>query len=139
MREFMLVVHFIGLAMAVGTGFSNMFLGAAAAKMEPAERGSFMFKTLPLIRMGQTGLGLLLLSGFYLITPYWRVLGEMPMLIAKLFCVLLLIIVVTIISLRAKKAKKENNPALLASIRPLGMFNFIIAITIIILAVLTFR
>lgn len=139
MREFMLVVHFIGLAMALGTGFANLFLGRAAAKLEPAERGSFMLKTLPLVRMGQIGLGLLIISGFGLITPYWRVLGEMPILIAKLACVVLLIIVVSIISMRAKKAQMENNPALLASIRPLGLLNFVIAITIIVLAVLTFR
>ena len=28
MRELMLVIHFIGLAMALGAGFANIFLGA---------------------------------------------------------------------------------------------------------------
>jgi hypothetical protein len=54
--------------------------------MEPAERGSFMSKTMILGRVGQIGLGLLILSGLYLITPYWEVLGVMPLLIAKLCC-----------------------------------------------------
>src|SRR5690348_6268128 len=117
MHDLFLVLHFIGLAMAVGTGFANLFLAAAAAKLEPAERGSFMAKTSVLIRMGHAGLGLLIISGFYLITPYWSVLSEMPTLIAKLAVVGAQIILVTVISLLINKAKKENNPAALMKLK----------------------
>jgi hypothetical protein len=139
MRDLFLVIHFIGLAMAVGTGFANLFLGAAAAKLEPAERGPFMLKTTILVRMGQVGLGLLLLSGFYLATPFWKLLSDMPTFMAKLTLVIVLLITVTITSLQVRKAKKENNPALLLKLRPLGMTNFFIGIIIMILAVLTFH
>jgi uncharacterized membrane protein len=139
MRELMLIIHFIGLVMALGAGFANLFLGTVAAKLAPAERGSFMSKTMILGRMGQIGLGLLLLSGFYLITPYWNVLGEMPLLIAKLSLVAILLVLVSLILLLLRKAKKENNPSLLAKIRPLGMLNFLIGIAIVILAVLVFH
>ncbi|HEY3429029.1 MAG TPA: hypothetical protein VGK39_00040, partial [Cyclobacteriaceae bacterium] len=76
MRDLMLILHFIGLTMSLGTGFANLFLSFAAAKLEPAERGKFMANALILMRMGHTGLGLLLISGFYLITPYWKILGD---------------------------------------------------------------
>lgn len=139
MRDFFLFIHFIGLAMAVGTGFANLFLGAAAAKLEPAERGPFMSKTTILVRMGQTGLGLLLLSGFAIATPFWKTLSDMPTFVAKLALVVILLITVTVTSLQVRKAKKENNPALLLKLKPLGMLNFFIGITIMILAVLTFH
>lgn len=139
MRDLFLILHLIGLAMAIGTGFANLFLGYAASKLEPAERGSFMSKTMILMRMGQTGLGLLILTGFYLITPYWKTLSSMPTLIAKLTLVGILIIMVLIISLTVKKAQREKNPALLAKLRPLGIVNFLIGITILVLAVLTFH
>lgn len=139
MRDLFLVLHLIGLAMAVGTGFANLFLASAAAKLEPAERGSFMAKTSILVRMGHTGLGLLILSGFYLITPYWSVLSEMPMLIAKLAVVVVQIVLVTVISLLISKAKKENNPAALMKLKPFGMAIFFLGLTIVILAVLTFH
>ena len=137
MREVMLVFHFIGLAMALGTGFANIFLGVAASKLEPAERGSFISKTLILGRMGQIGLGLLLFSGFALITPYWKVIGEMPFLIAKLSLIVVLLVLVTSITILANKAK--NNPALFAKIKPLGILNFLVAITIVVMAVLSFH
>ena len=139
MRELMLIIHFIGLAMALGTGFANLFLGIAASRLEPAERGSFMSKTLILGRMGHIGLGLLLLSGFYLATPFWHVIGLMPLFITKLVLVTVLVIVVTMISLIASKAIKQGNPALLAKIKPLGIITFLLGIAIVIFAVLTFQ
>jgi uncharacterized membrane protein len=139
MRDIMLITHFIGLAMALGTGFANLFLGIAASKLEPAERGKFMSNTMILMRMGHTGLGLLLLSGFYLITPYWKIVGDMPILIAKLSCVGLLLILVSVITIIAKKAQREGNPAMLMKLKPFGMLNFFLGITIVVLAVLSFH
>lgn len=139
MRDLMLIIHFIGLAMALGTGFANLFLGVVASKLEPAEKGSFMSKTLILGRMGQIGLVLLILSGFYLMTPYWGALSSMPLLIVKLILVTLLVILVTVIILKVRKSKKEGNPALLAKIKPIGIMNFLLGVAIVVLAVLIFH
>jgi hypothetical protein len=46
---------------------------------------------------------------------------------------------VIVVSLLARKALKENNPSLLMKLRPLGIINFLLGITILILAVLTFH
>ena len=137
MRDLMLFVHFIGLAMAVGTGFANLFLGMAASKLEPAERGKFMSNTMILTRMGHTGLGLLLLSGFYLITPFWKILGEMPLLITKLCLVGLQVTLVSILTVMARKAK--GNPAALVKLKPMGILIFLVGITIVVMAVLSFH
>ena len=125
--------------MALGAGFANLFLNAVASKLDPAERGSFMAKIVVLGRMGQIGLGLLVFSGFALTTPYWKVIGEMPLFIVKLSLVTLLLISVVVISFILRKAKKQNNPALLKNLRPLGMLNFVYGITIVVLAVLIFH
>ena len=135
----MLITHFIGLTMALGTGFANLFLGIAASRLEPAERGKFMANTMILMRMGHAGLGLLLLSGFYLIKPYWRIVGDMPVFMAKLCLVGLLVIMVSVITVIAKKAKREGNAAMLMKLKPFGIINFLIGITIVVLAVLSFH
>ena len=90
----MLIVHFIGLAMGLGTGIGFIFLGAAASKMEMPERKKFMLNAFALSNMGKTGLVLLILSGGYLITNYWKSLTAMPLLMAKLSLVLVLIILI---------------------------------------------
>ena len=139
MHELFLILHFIGLSMALGTGFANLFLGAVAAKLAPAERGSFMSKATVLVRMGQIGLGLLIISGLCLAMPHWGTYTAMPTFIAKLSLIVLLLITVTITSLKVRKAKKENDPSQLAKVKPLGMMNFFIGIAILILAVITFQ
>ena len=139
MRDLMMVLHFIGLAMAIGAGFANLFLGMVASKLEPAERTSFMSRIMILGIMGRSGLGLLVLSGFGLATPYWQTLGEMPLFIVKLSTVAILLISVSFALFLIAKAKNEINPAILAKLKPLGMLNLLLGITIIVLAVLTFH
>jgi uncharacterized membrane protein len=134
----MLIIHFIGLAMGIGTSFAFMFLGMKAATLEKQESIRFRINTFVLSRMGQIGLTLLVLSGGYLMTPYWKLLGSMPLLIAKLVLVLVLGAVVGIASAKAKKAAAGNTEEL-DKIRPLGMIGLLTGLAIVILAVLIFH
>ncbi|MFT7333819.1 MAG: putative membrane protein [Sphingobacteriales bacterium] len=139
MKDIMLITHFIGLAMAVGTGFSNLFLGIAGKDLEGKEKGEFFKRTSFLVMMGYTGITLLLVSGLYLITPYWSTLTDMPMLMAKLCFVLVLIILISIIGGLRSKAIKQNNPMLFSKIKPFGMMALLTGLIIITLAVFTFH
>jgi uncharacterized membrane protein len=139
MRNIMLMVHFIGLAMGVGTGLANLFLGMAAKKMEKAEAQKFALKTLVLGKMGLIGITLLVISGGYLITPFWKNLANMPSLIAKLAMVLVLIIFLGIIKYNSAKALKGDAGRYLNRLRQIGPVTLLISLVIIILAVISFH
>ena len=139
MREVMLVLHFLGLTMGLGTSFAHLFLSSATSNMTEEEIGKFQLRTLALTRMGHIGLGLLLISGFYLITPYWKVITSMPMLIVKLCLVALLITLISIITVGGRRARKTGSPEELKKIIPIGKTTFIIGIAIVIIAVYVFR
>ena len=139
MQDIMLIIHFIGLAMGLGTSIGFMFLGIAGGKLEPQERLKFMFNTLALSRMGHIGLTLLVLSGIVLMTPYWSVLATTPTLIAKLVLVLVLGALIGIISSKGKKAQKANSGEQLKKIQPLGKIAMLTGILIVVLAVLSFH
>lgn len=134
----MLIIHLLGLVMGVGTSIGFLFLGAASSKMEPDESKKFMLNSLALGRMGHIGITLLLISGFYLITPYWSSLTSRPLLMTKLSLVAMLVILLSIISVNAVKIKKGNFK-LAALNKRLGLINFFLGIAIIILAVLQFK
>jgi len=138
MREIMLMVHFIGLTMGLGTSFGFMFLGFKASKMEKEEAHKFMLNTFILSNMGKTGIVLLVLSGGYLITPFLSMLSSMPLLIAKLSLVVVLIVIIVLLDIASKKAKKGNFLIQLKRIRILGQFSMLTALSIVVLAVLTF-
>jgi uncharacterized membrane protein len=139
MRDAMLIIHFIGLAMGLGTSFGFMFLGIASAKMPADEAQKFNVNSFALSNMGHVGLLLLIVSGGYLMTPYWGSLSENPLLIAKLTLVVVLGTLIGIISANARKAKAGDADKYLKKIRPLGMISLLTALTIVILAVNVFH
>jgi uncharacterized membrane protein len=138
MRETMLILHFVGLAMGVGAGLAFLFLGINAGKMEPAKRREYLLGAHPIARMGQFGLLLLVITGTGLMTPYWRALGQMPLLIAKLCLVLVLGAIIGINSSLMRKARKDPNVPV-TKMATLGRFALLTSLTIVVLAVLVFR
>jgi uncharacterized membrane protein len=139
MRDTMLIIHFIGLVMGLGTAFAHLFLGILAAKMPADEARKFRMKALFLGNMGNIGISLLLISGFYLITPYWAMLPESPMLIAKLVSVAILLSFIVLINIASGKAKKGDEEAQLKKLEKLGKITLPLAIVIVILAVSVFH
>lgn len=139
MRETMLILHFIGLSMGLGTSFAHAFLGIATTKMSPEEVVKFQVHSLVLSNMGNVGIGLLVISGLYLITPFWSVLTSMPLLMAKLGLVLVLIVLISMINMLAKKARSGDAEVHLKKMAPIGKMTLIIALTIVVLAVLVFH
>ena len=135
----MLFVHFIGLAMGIGTSFAFLFLGLVAKKMEKEEAIQFQLKTFALSKMGHIGLTLSVISGGYLMTPYWSVLGQNPLLLSKLILVVALGALIGIISSKSKKAKLGDAELHLKKIEPLGKMSFFISVSIVILAVISFH
>jgi uncharacterized membrane protein len=139
MRDVMLIIHFIGLAMGLGTSFGFMFLGIAASKMEKEEARKFGLNTFALSKMGQIGLVLLIVSGLYLMTPYWVALTAMPLLIIKLVMVTILTVLIILLASNMKKAKNGDLNAHQKTIPALGRIALITVLIIVILAVLVFH
>lgn len=139
MKDAMLIVHFIGLAMGLGTSIGMMVLGMASAKMEKEEGKKFMLNATALVKMGQTGLVLLLVSGLYLIQPFLADLGENYLLITKLVLFVVLSGLIGMISAKARKAKAGDAGTHMAKVKPIGMLALFIALTIVVLAVLIFE
>ena len=139
MREAMLIFHFLGMTMGLGASFAFFFLGFARAKMEREESRKLAMNTSILSRMGHIGLSMLIISGFYLITPYWATLNARPLLIAKLILVGILTATVIVMSIYSRRARKGASASTLKRISVLGKVSLSSAILIVLLAVLTFR
>ena len=135
----MLTVHLLGLVMGLGTSFAFMFLGIAGSKMEKEAGKKFALNTFALGTMGHIGITMLIVSGLYLMTPFWMTLNARPLLIAKLILVLALTICIILISVYSKRAKKENTESNLKKIATLGKVSLFSGIGIVLLAVLTFH
>lgn len=139
MREIMLIIHFIGLAMGLGTSIGFIFLSVGASKLEKAEQSKFMMTAFSLGNMGKVGIVLLLISGGYLMTPYWKVLTDLPLLMVKLALVVLLIILIITVNIFIGKVKKGEVEKYLPKIPVIGRLSLLTALAIVALAVYVFR
>jgi|SRR5690554_4001857 len=140
MRDTMLILHFIGLAMGLGTAFAHAFLGFASSKLSKDEAIKLKSNTKILGRMGSIGLILLLVSGVYLILPFWNALAYMPMLQIKLLLFVVLIGFLAVMNIIERKAMKSDQPdGLYRKLEILGKFALTTTLTIVVLAVLVFH
>jgi uncharacterized membrane protein len=139
MREIMLIVHFLGLAMGLGTSIGFQFLGKAASKMEKDEALKFAVNSFALGKMAQIGLTLLVISGGYLMTPFWSILPFNTLLIVKLSMVFVLIIFLIITAITIKKAKIGDTKTHLKKIKILGKLSLLTTLIIVVLAVYIFH
>lgn len=139
MREVMLILHFLGLTMGLGTGFAHAFLSSATAKMTPDEAVNFRLNSLVLGKMGNIGIILLIVSGGYLITPFWGSIASMPLLITKLSLVAILVVILILLNLSASRAKNGNAEVELKKMEKLGKMTLPLGIIIVILAAFIFH
>jgi fatty acid desaturase len=139
MREAMLFVHFLGLILGMGSGFASLFIGLYNKTIPKDEAPKFVLRLRSLGYMGLAGIILLILSGGYLATPYWSMIGSMPYFITKLALVFVLTVIVSLIDQKWRRAIKNNGGADLAAIQKLGRLAFPVGILILLFAVLQFR
>jgi putative copper export protein len=133
MRETMLIIHFIGLSMGLGTSFAHAFLNGFISKMEKDQATKFRLQLMVLSKMGYTGLVLLIISGSYLIIP------SNPLLIIKMGLVLLLACLLFLISRGYQKALISEPEKNLKKIEPFGKLTLLVSVAIVIIAVSIFH
>ena len=139
MRDTMLILHFIGLAMGLGTSFTHAFLGASISKLKSSEAKKFRLQIKALSQMGYIGTILLLISGIFLLIPFWPVLTSLPLLIIKLVLFIILVILILLINLGASKNLKNDTEDHVKQIELMGKFALVIGVVIVILAVNVFH
>ncbi len=139
MRDTMLTLHFIGLAMGLGTSFAHAFIGNTLSKLEQSEAAKLRLQIKGLSTMGTIGTILLLVSGIYLILPFWPVITALPLLILKLVLFVILVILILLINQGARKNLKKHSEGTLKRMELLGKFALIIGLVIVIVAVNIFR
>ena len=139
MRDAMLILHLIGLAMGLGTSFAHAFLANTLSKLEPSEAAKFRTHSKGLSQMGTVGTVLLLVSGIYLLIPFWPVITTLPLLVLKLVLFVILVVLIFFINQGARNNYHNQNEENLKRIELMGKFAMVIGVTIVILAVNVFE
>ena len=134
----LMVLHFLGLAMGLSTGFANMVMAGLIDKAAPPEKAILGRFPPAMSRIGAIGLTLLWISGISIVMTRYGTFAILPRpFIVKLAAVVLLTLAVIYINLLMPKAQR-GDAAAMARIRTLGMLTGPLAIIAVIFAVITF-
>ena len=142
MLDFLLILHFIGLALGVGTGFAMLTLGLSTADMPPADRGAFMRRASVITRNGAIGLTLLILSGVGLVLV--RGVAEVmawggPMFHVKLTLVAIMIGVFGYLQVLLRQSRSADGAAAAARISIVSRVMLVLGVSVVVFAVLAFH
>ena len=141
MLDLWLILHFIGLALGVGTGFAMMTLGLSTKDMAPADQGAFMRRASNIGVNGSIGLLLLIVSGVgLLMTRGVDVVMAWggPMFHVKLTLVAILIGVFGYMQVLVRKFK-AGDAAAAARLPVISKVMLLLGVSIVICAVLAFH
>lgn len=138
----LLFLHFVGLALGVGTGFAQMALGMASRDLPPAERTAFMLRSAAIGKNGSVGLTLLLLTGVGMMlvrgvseTFQWGG-GAFH---AKLGLVVILFGVFGAMQSMLKRARQQGGGPAMAKLPAIGRVMLLLSLLIVLAAVLAFH
>lgn len=138
----LLFLHFIGLALGVGTSFAMMRLGASTKDMAPEERAKFMLRAGVLSKNGSAGLGLLILTGvamFVLRGPSAVMAWGGGAFHAKLTLVVILIGFFGYMQVVLKKIRLAGGGPLQAKMPALSAIMLGLSVAIVLAAVIAFQ
>jgi uncharacterized membrane protein len=142
MQDTLLIIHFLGLALGVGTSFAMMRLGMALRDAPVAERGQVMKYALSISKNGGLGLGLLLLSGLLML--FTRGVSTVfasggPLFHVKLLLVVILSGLLGYSQVLIKRMREKQDPAAAATMQKLGPVMLVTGVAIVVCAVLAFH
>ena len=134
----LMVLHFLGLALGLSSGFGNMVMAGLIDKAAPNEKAILGRFPPAMGRVGSIGLALLWISGLSIVYTRFGTFSILPRtFIIKLSAVVLLTIIVIYINVLQPRALR-GDAAAMARIQLLGRITGPLAIIAIIFAVITF-
>ena len=137
-----LFLHFIGLALGLGTGFATATLGAGTRDMSPEERTKFMLRASVLRKNGSYGLLLLILSGLAMVIlrgPKAVFAWGGGAFHLKLTLVVILIGLFGYVQVISKKVREAGGGPLMARLPKLSMAMLVLSVAIVAAAVAAFQ
>ena len=141
MHKLLLITHFIGLSLGLGTSFAMFTLGLAARDMTPADRGAFMRRAMVIAKNGSIGLLLLILSGVWLV--FSQGAAEVMAWGGGMFHVKLTLVVILMgtfgyMQVLIRKAQGSDGAAAMARLPLVSRIMLLLSIAIVVTAVLAF-
>lgn len=104
----MLIFHFLGLALSLGSMITFLVMRRSCSKITHSESEQLLQNTKSVLRLTHIGLGIMFISGGALMTQYWAKFANMPFLHIKFTLFILWYATLVVLSRYTRKARKSE-------------------------------
>ena len=133
-----MIVHFLGLALGMSSGFANMVMAGLIRKAAPQEKAVLARFPPAMSKLGIVGLAMLWGSGLAIVWTRYGTFEVLPRIfLVKLAAVVLLTAIVIYIHFLQQRVQKGDTSAM-ARIQLMGKLTGPLAVIAVIFAVITF-
>lgn len=139
MRTPMLILHFLGLALSMGSMITFLVMRRSCSKVTNSESEHLLNNTKSVLKLSHIGLGIMFITGGALMTPYWAALAQMPLMHIKLTIFVLWYATLIALSIYTKKARRSEMKLCNPRIGFLSYISILFGLLAISLAVMQFH
>ena len=105
MKDIMLIFHELGLVLTIGSAFIFLIIKNNLRTVQSLDADRFYKISNKFRLMTYIGFGIMILSGGYLMTPYWSAFGSFPMIHIKMTIVIIWLLSMAVLGMSSKKLK----------------------------------
>jgi hypothetical protein len=105
MKDIMLIFHELGLVLILGSAFIFLIMKSNLRYMQSLDVDRFYKISNKFRVMTYIGFGIMILSGGYLMTPYWSAFGSFPMIHIKMTIVIIWLLSMAVLGMSSKNLK----------------------------------
>ena len=139
MKEIMLIIHFLGLVMTLGSVGSFLLIRKNSSQVNGYEYTRDLGIIKKFLKYAYIGIGVMILSGGYLMPPYWATFGAHPMIHVKMTLVVLWLLALIILGLVLRSAIRNENTAYNIRIGFYSTLSVVLGVAVVVSAVFSFH
>lgn len=135
----MFIAHLLGLVLSLGSSIFFIVIKKQLSGINNTDPDMFAKISGVFRKMTYIGLITMIITGGSLMTPFWSVLANYPMLHIKFTIILVWFLALAFLGMRAKSKKKKSDQAYFSHIVLMNVLSIAFGIFIVITATLSFH
>ena len=139
MKDIMLVFHELGLVLTIGSSLFFLIIKNNLRTIQSLDADKFYSISSRFRVMTYIGFGVMILSGGYLMTPYWSTFGSFPMIHIKVTIVLIWLLSMMILGMSSKRIKQNSPNKYFSRLVMMNTLSVIFGVFTVIIATLSFH
>ena len=138
MRDIMLVFHELGLVLILGSAFVFLMIKENLKALQSSDSEKFYKMSNKFRIMTYIGFGIMILSGGYLMTPYWSTFGHLPLIHIKMTIVIIWLLGMAVLGMTSKKLKNDFPGKYFSRLVLMYALSLILGVSVVVIATLSF-